>query len=138
MASTNKIWDSLHIFLSTALLASLGVTVLVVYVMNPPVKFAIEGAYVTAATITGLLTGGLAVVFPEVTEALGCLLGGFCVSMWCQCPIPRKVVGGVLLTRPTNSSCIETWGTGNIRLRQTYTNCCLLFRAFCFSISPAY
>ncbi|CUS11397.1 unnamed protein product [Tuber aestivum] len=72
----------LHIFLSTALLASLGVTVLVVYVMNPPVKFAIQGAYVTAATITGLLTGCLAVVFPEVTEALGCLLGGFCVSMW--------------------------------------------------------
>ncbi|RPB05647.1 hypothetical protein L873DRAFT_1662439 [Choiromyces venosus 120613-1] len=72
----------LHIFLSTALLASLGVTVLIVYVMNPPVKFAIQGAYVTVATITGLLTGGLAVVFPEVTEALGCLLGGFCVSMW--------------------------------------------------------
>lgn len=78
----------------------MGITVLVVYVMNPPVKFAIEGAYVTAATITGLLTGGLAVVFPEVTEALGCLLGGFCVSMWCQCPIPRKIVGSILLTRP--------------------------------------
>ncbi|PWW78111.1 hypothetical protein C7212DRAFT_278242 [Tuber magnatum] len=72
----------LHIFLSTAFLASLGVTVLVIYVMNPPVQFAIQGAYVTAATITGLLTGGLAVVFPEVTEALGCLLGGFSVSMW--------------------------------------------------------
>lgn len=52
--------------------------------MNPPVVDAIQGAYVTAVVITGLLTGGLAVVFPEVTEALGCLLGGFCVSMWCM------------------------------------------------------
>ncbi|CAZ82894.1 unnamed protein product [Tuber melanosporum] len=85
----------LHIFLSTALLASLGVTVLVVYVMNPPVKFAIQGAYVTAATITGLLTGSLAVVFPEVTEALGCLLGGFCVSMWFLVLKPGGLVASV-------------------------------------------
>lgn len=72
----------LQIFLSTFFLSGLGVTVLIVYVMNPPVKDAIQGAYVTAVIITGILTGGLAVVFPEVTEALGCLLGGFCVSMW--------------------------------------------------------
>lgn len=74
---------SLQIFLSTFFLSGLGVTVLIVYVMNPPVVDAIQGAYVTAVIITGILTGGLAVVFPEVTEALGCLLGGFCVSMWC-------------------------------------------------------
>ncbi|KAH8148136.1 uncharacterized protein LAJ45_07900 [Morchella importuna] len=72
----------LQIFLSTFFLSGLGVTVLIVYVMNPPVIDAIQGAYVTAVIITGILTGGLAVVFPEVTEALGCLLGGFCVSMW--------------------------------------------------------
>lgn len=74
---------SLQIFLSTFFLAGLGVTVLIIYVMNPPVSNAIQGAYVTAVAITGILTGCLAVVFPEVTEALGCLLGGFCVSMWC-------------------------------------------------------
>ncbi|KAF8245120.1 hypothetical protein K440DRAFT_646498 [Wilcoxina mikolae CBS 423.85] len=50
--------------------------------MNPPVKQAIEGAYVTAAIITGCVIGGIAVIFPEVTEGLGCLLGGFCLSMW--------------------------------------------------------
>ncbi|KAI5849380.1 hypothetical protein DFP73DRAFT_473408, partial [Morchella snyderi] len=72
----------LQIFLSTFFLSGLGVAVLIVYVMNPPVVDAIQGAYVTAVIITGILTGGLAVVFPEVTEALGCLLGGFCVSMW--------------------------------------------------------
>ncbi|KAF8443511.1 hypothetical protein BGX38DRAFT_751682 [Terfezia claveryi] len=72
----------LQIFLSVAYLCSLGVTVLIVYVMNPPVKDAIQGAYVVAATITGLFFGAIAVIFPEVTEKLGCLLGGFCLSMW--------------------------------------------------------
>ena len=66
-----------------AYLTSLSVTVLIVYVMNPPVQDAIQGAYVTAAIITGCVIGGIAVVFPEVTEGLGCLLGGFCLSMWC-------------------------------------------------------
>ncbi|KAF8428619.1 hypothetical protein EV426DRAFT_711291 [Tirmania nivea] len=72
----------LQIFLSVAYLCSLGVTVLIVYVMNPPVRDAIQGAYVVAATITGLFFGAIAVIFPEVTEKLGCLLGGFCLSMW--------------------------------------------------------
>ena len=74
----------LHIFLSTAYLTSLSVTVLIIYVMNPPTKDAIQGGYVVAAVVTGLILGGLAVIFPEVTEGLGCLLGGFCVSMWCE------------------------------------------------------
>lgn len=74
---------SLQIFLSSAFLSGLGVTVLVVYVITPPVSNAIEGAHVTAAIVTGMLVGGLACIFPEVTEGLGCLLGGFCLSMWC-------------------------------------------------------
>ncbi|CCX09288.1 Similar to hypothetical protein [Tuber melanosporum Mel28]; acc. no. XP_002838703 [Pyronema omphalodes CBS 100304] len=72
----------LHIFFSMAYLSGLSVTVLIVYVMNPPVRDAIEGAYVVAVIITGAILGALAVVFPEVTEGLGCLLGGFCLSMW--------------------------------------------------------
>ncbi|KAH8815628.1 hypothetical protein F5884DRAFT_852094 [Xylogone sp. PMI_703] len=72
----------LHIYLSTAFLASLGVTVLVVYVMNPPVSNAIQGAYVVAAILTGIVVGGLSLIFAEITEGLGCLLGGFCLSMW--------------------------------------------------------
>lgn len=75
--------NSLQIFLSTFFLSGLGITVLIIYVMNPPVSDAVQGAYVTAVAITGIITGCLAVVFPEVTEALGCLLGGFCISMWC-------------------------------------------------------
>ncbi|KAA8910907.1 hypothetical protein FN846DRAFT_904677 [Sphaerosporella brunnea] len=72
----------LQIFLSSAYLAGLATTVLIVYVMNPPITNAIQGAYVVAVVITGSVVGGLAIIFPEVTEGLGCLLGGFCLSMW--------------------------------------------------------
>ncbi|KAI9826652.1 MAG: hypothetical protein M1832_006248 [Thelocarpon impressellum] len=72
----------LHVFLSTAYLTSLAVTVLVIYVMNPPISSAIQGAYLVAAAITGIVFGALSLIFTEVTEGLGCLLGGFCLSMW--------------------------------------------------------
>ncbi|KAH8658632.1 hypothetical protein BGZ60DRAFT_531319 [Tricladium varicosporioides] len=72
----------LHIFLSAAYLASVAVIVLILYVMNLPVSNAIQGAYVVAAVMTGLILGGGAIVFTEMTEGLGCLLGGFCLSMW--------------------------------------------------------
>ncbi|RQM07190.1 hypothetical protein DH86_00000884, partial [Scytalidium sp. 3C] len=65
-----------------AFLSGLGVTVLVLYVMNPPVSNAIQGAYVVAAILTGLVVGGVSIIFAEITEGLGCLLGGFCLSMW--------------------------------------------------------
>ncbi|KAI0425831.1 hypothetical protein F5Y09DRAFT_351887 [Xylaria sp. FL1042] len=72
----------LYTFFSAAYLSGLSVTVLIVYVMTPPVPAAIEGAYVVAAVVTGIVLGGAAIVFREITEGLGCLLGGFCVSMW--------------------------------------------------------
>ncbi|KAK3117814.1 hypothetical protein LTR53_000502 [Teratosphaeriaceae sp. CCFEE 6253] len=72
----------LHIFLSTALLASLAVTVLIIYVMNPPVSNAIQGAYMVAAVLTGLIFGAVALVFKDITDGLGCLLGGFTLAMW--------------------------------------------------------
>ena len=72
----------LHIFLSTAYLFSLAVTVLIVYVMHPPVSNAVQGAYFVAAAVTGIIAGALAVVFADVTEGLGCFLGGFCLGMW--------------------------------------------------------
>jgi hypothetical protein len=72
----------LHICLSAAYLASVAVTVLILYIMNPPISNAIQGAYVVAVVVTGLILGGGAIVFTEMTEGLGCLLGGFCFSMW--------------------------------------------------------
>lgn len=56
--------------------------VLIVYVMNPPVSNAVQGGYLVAAFFTGAVFGGLALVFREITEGLGCLLGGFCTGMW--------------------------------------------------------
>ncbi|ERF73081.1 hypothetical protein EPUS_06542 [Endocarpon pusillum Z07020] len=72
----------IQIFLSSAFLTSLSVTVLVVYVMNPPVRMAVQGAYLVAAFMTGVIFGAGSLIFKEVTEGLGCLLGGFCLSMW--------------------------------------------------------
>lgn len=56
--------------------------VLIIYVMNPPVSKAIQGAYFVAALFTGVVFGGGSVMFADVTEGLGCLLGGFSLSMW--------------------------------------------------------
>lgn len=74
--------NCLHAFGSAAYLSSLCTTVLIVYVMVLPVSNAIQGAYVVAVVCTGLLLGGGAIVFRDLTESLGCLLGGFCFSMW--------------------------------------------------------
>jgi hypothetical protein len=50
--------------------------------MKPHVSDAIQGAYLVASVLTGLIFGGISLIFTEVTEGLGCLLGGFCMSMW--------------------------------------------------------
>lgn len=71
-----------HVFLSTAFLASLTVLVLIIYVMNPPISNAIQGAYFVGVFMSGVVFGGGALIFKEVTEGLSCLLGGFCLSMW--------------------------------------------------------
>ncbi|KAI1422046.1 hypothetical protein F5Y12DRAFT_717783 [Xylaria sp. FL1777] len=63
----------LHTFFSAAFLSGLSVTVLIIYVMAPPVPIAIEGAYVVAAVVTGIILGGAAIVFREITEAGGLL-----------------------------------------------------------------
>ena len=85
--------DWLYIFLSTALLASLAVTVLIIYVMpSSGVSNAIEGAYLVAIVITGLVFGAVSLVFKEVTDGLGCLLGGFCLAMWLLVLSPGGII----------------------------------------------
>ncbi|KAI3336510.1 hypothetical protein HD806DRAFT_528114 [Xylariaceae sp. AK1471] len=98
----------LHTFFSTAFLSGLSVTVLIVYVMAPPIPAAIEGAYVVAAVITGLILGGAATVFREITEGLGCLLGGFCLSMWLLTLRP----GGLLTSTTTKVIFIAAFSVG--------------------------
>lgn len=82
----------LHIFLSTGYLASLAVTVLIVYVMNPQHSNAIQGAYMVAAVVTGLIFGAVSLVFQEVTEGLGCMLGSFCFAMWLLVLAPGGII----------------------------------------------
>lgn len=72
----------LHIFLSVTLLGNLATTVLILYVMTVPVSDGIQGAYLVAITITGVALGAGSTIFKEVTEGLGCILGGFSLSMW--------------------------------------------------------
>ncbi|KAL1793470.1 hypothetical protein ACET3X_008452 [Alternaria dauci] len=71
-----------YVFGSAAYLTALAVTVLIVYLMNPPVSDAIQGAFFVAAFFTGVIFGILSLVFSDITEGFGCLLGGFCLSMW--------------------------------------------------------
>lgn len=80
LVGIRKRW--LHTFLTTGFLASLGITVLILYVADLPVSDAVQGAYVVAAGCTGLIVGGLAIIFQDLAEGLACLLAGFCFSMW--------------------------------------------------------
>lgn len=74
--------ERIYVFGSAAYLTALAVTVLIVYLMNPPVSDSIQGAFFVAAFITGVIFGVLSLVFADITEGFGCLLGGFCLSMW--------------------------------------------------------
>ncbi|PSN70909.1 hypothetical protein BS50DRAFT_269596 [Corynespora cassiicola Philippines] len=71
-----------YVFFSGAYLTSLAVTVLIIYLMNPPVTDAIQGAFFIAAFFTGIIFGGISLAFADITEGLGCMLGGFCIAMW--------------------------------------------------------
>jgi hypothetical protein len=90
LVGVKKSW--LHVFLSTGYLASLAVTVLIIYVMNPEHSNAIQGAYMVAAVVTGLIFGAVSLVFQEVTDGLGCMLGSFCFAMWVLVLAPGGVI----------------------------------------------
>lgn len=79
--TTNRV----YVFGSAAYLSALAVTVLIVYLMNPPVSNGVQGAFFVAAFFTGIMFGAISLVFPDITEGFGCLLGGFCLSMWFLC-----------------------------------------------------
>lgn len=87
----------IYIFLSVAYLVSLSVTILILYVMNPPVPDATQCAYLVAIIATGAAFGGGAMFFPDLTEGFGCLLGGFSLSMWLLVLTP----GGLLTSTTT-------------------------------------
>lgn len=82
----------LHIFCAVMYLIALAITVLLVYVVNPPVTPAVQGAYLVAAFAPGVIIGAASLIFKEVVEGLGCLLGGFCFSMWLLCLAPGGLI----------------------------------------------
>lgn len=82
----------IHTFFSSAYLAALGVTVLIIYVMQVPVSDALQGGYVVAVVVSSCAVGAASTFFRELTEGFGCALGGFCLSMWLMCLAP----GGLL------------------------------------------
>ena len=52
------------------------------YIANPPISNSLQGAYFVAAFLPGCILGGASLVFKDLVEGLGCLLGGFCFGMW--------------------------------------------------------
>ncbi|KAJ5685633.1 hypothetical protein N7536_008252 [Penicillium majusculum] len=97
-----------QILLSTGFLSALGVTVLIIYVMSPPVSNAVQGGYLVAVFFTGAVFGGLSLVFREISEGLGCLLGGFCLSMWFLALKP----GGLLTASAPKAGMIIAFAVG--------------------------
>ena len=110
-----------HVFLSTAFLASLATLVLIVYVINPPVSNAIQGAYFVGVFLAGVILGGGALVFKEVTEGLGCLLGGYCLAMWFL-----TLKEGGLITNPAGKGifigiwCVLCWSLSFSHYTRSY------------------
>ncbi|EER36636.1 conserved hypothetical protein [Histoplasma capsulatum H143] len=71
----------IQIFFSVGFSSALAVTILIIYLMNPPISDAVQGAFVVAATATGGVFGGISLAFQEVSEGFGCLLGGFSLRL---------------------------------------------------------
>jgi len=124
----------IQVFLSTALLTSLCVAVLIDYVMSPPVRDAIQGGYLVAIFMTGVIFGAGALIFKETAEGFGCLLGGFCLSMWVLVLKP-----GGLLPSPAAKGifiavcCVVAWSLSFSH----YTRACGLIASTSFSGATA-
>ncbi|POS87273.1 hypothetical protein EPUL_001830, partial [Erysiphe pulchra] len=82
------------IYLSSAYLAGVATTVLILYVMNLPISNATQAAYVVAVIATGAILGAASILFSEITEGLCCLLGGFSLSMWLLVLRPNGLLSG--------------------------------------------
>lgn len=100
-----------HTFFSTAYLASLGIAVLIIYVTSLPVSNAVQGGYVVAIVMAGCAIGAASTFFKELTEGLGCALGGFCLSMWLLCLVPGGLLHSVA-SKAIFISCFTLVGFG--------------------------
>ncbi|KAL7909570.1 hypothetical protein GGI35DRAFT_479831 [Trichoderma velutinum] len=99
----------INCFFSTAFITALGISVLIVYIMNVPVSLGIQGAYVVAVTLSGCVLGAASLIFKDLTEGLGCALGGFCLSMWFLCLAPGGLIHDTI-GRAVFISCMSVVG----------------------------
>ncbi|RMD40437.1 hypothetical protein DV735_g4691, partial [Chaetothyriales sp. CBS 134920] len=110
-----------HTLLSTGYLASLSVTVLILYVMTPPISDAVQGGYLVGIVMTGLIFGAGALIFKELTEGLGCLLGGFCLSMWLLTLTPGGLIANLTGKRIfIGCFCLIFWSLSFSHLTRVY------------------
>ena len=99
---------AIQIFISTAYLIALAITVLLLYVIDPPISNAVQGAYFVAAFVPAAGIGGLSLIFKDVTEGLGAAAGGFALSMW----FLVLKSGGVLTNTASKAAFIGCWTVG--------------------------
>ncbi|KAG9782651.1 hypothetical protein KCU75_g4835, partial [Aureobasidium melanogenum] len=86
----------LYMFLSCAYLASICITVLIVYVMSVPdgnVSDGVQGAYLVATVLPGIVLGGVLSQYVQwLAKRSGCIVGGFCIAMWIEVLSPGGVI----------------------------------------------
>lgn len=100
-----------HCFFSIAFLTALSVTVLILYVMNPPISNVLQVGYVLAALGSAALLGGVSLIFQDVLEFFACLLGGFCFSMWILTLRPGGTIGAGGASVAIFIACFSAFGT---------------------------
>lgn len=100
-----------HCFFSIAFLAALSITVLILYVMNPPISNVLQVGYVLAALGSAALLGGVSLIFQDVLEFFACLLGGFCFSMWILTLRPGGTIGAGGASVAIFIACFSAFGT---------------------------
>ncbi|KAG9847409.1 hypothetical protein KCU98_g5254, partial [Aureobasidium melanogenum] len=86
----------LYMFLSCAYLASICITVLIVYVMSVPdgnVSDGVQGAYLVATVLPGIILGGVLSQYVQwLAKRSGCIVGGFCIAMWIEVLSPGGLI----------------------------------------------
>ncbi|KAH0373109.1 hypothetical protein KCU65_g745, partial [Aureobasidium melanogenum] len=86
----------LYMFLSCAYLASICITVLIVYVMSVPdgnISNGVQGAYLVATVLPGIILGGVLSQYVQwLAKRSGCIVGGFCIAMWIEVVSPGGLI----------------------------------------------
>jgi Domain of unknown function (DUF4203) len=98
----------IQVSISSAYLVALAITVLIIYVADPPVSLALQGAYLVAIAGPALVLAPLTYIFKDVTEGFGCAVGGFATSMFLLVLRP----GGLLPTTEQKAIFIGCWTLG--------------------------